>query len=71
MDELFHHPFTCVVAGPTTCGKIYPACEKMMTPTPSGSVVLSPLVTDWKERIDHNKCAAGATISALEIHHRR
>jgi len=21
MDERFHHPFTCVVAGPTSCGK--------------------------------------------------
>ena len=21
MDECFHHPFTCVVAGPTSCGK--------------------------------------------------
>jgi len=40
MDERFHHPFTCVVTGPTNCGKtefvakFIQHVKRMMTPTP-------------------------------------
>jgi len=60
MDERFHHLFTCVVAGPTNCGKtefvakFIQHVKQMMTPTPQrivrcyGSGILYPPVTDCK-----------------------
>jgi len=62
MDERFHHLFTCVVAGPTSCGKnefvakFIQHVKQMMTPTPqesfdvttSGSGIMHPPVTGCK-----------------------
>ena len=55
MDERFHHPFTCVVAGPTSCGKtefvakFIEHVKQMMTPSPQ-RIVCS--YGEWQSRFD-------------------
>jgi len=85
MDERFHHPLTCVVAEPTSCGKtefvakFIQHVKQKMTPTPQRIVWC---YGEWQRHTVptchrlHNgasiiKHATGATISALEIHYRR
>jgi len=85
MDGRLHHPFTCVVAEPTSCGKnefvakFIQHVKQMMTPTPQ---IVDWCYGGWQRRTVPTchwlqngasiiKYATGATISALEIHYRR
>jgi len=85
MDKRFHHPFTSVMAEPTSCrktefmAKFIQHVKQMMTPTPQRVVWC---YGEWQRHTVPNchwlqngvliiKYATGATISALEIYHRR
>jgi len=85
MDDRFHHPFTCVVAGTMSCGKteFVAKCiqhvKQLMIRTPQriigcyGEQQRRPVPTcHWLQNgVSIIKYATSATISLLEIHHRR